>query len=111
MSASASVARAHKPVETPVENGRLRAERSAFPRIAGGAFVEDADLMHPKLRRDGGQLLPVAVGGDADEFQVIRMSGDHAQGAPTDGAGGAEQDQSFATRRRDGGGSHGSARR
>jgi hypothetical protein len=41
----------------------------------------------------------VALRGDADEFQAIAMRGNHAQGAFTDGTGGAEEDDATFGRR------------
>jgi hypothetical protein len=42
------------------------------------------------------------MGGDADEFEAVAVGVEDAQGAFSDGAGGAEEDDAFLLSRGDG---------
>ena len=76
---------------------RAGGKGSRIPRGAIGGLVKDGDVGHLELGGERGELLPIGARGDTHELELVGVRGDHPQRVLADRAGGAEQDDAFAT--------------
>lgn len=68
-------------------------------RSGAGGLAENSDVADAKFTGDRGEFLPLTVGGDADEFELVAVRREDAKRVLADGAGGAEEDDAFTLRK------------